>query len=129
MRQQSHVLLADNEQLQRDNRLLQKQKEQLQAKVGCCAAGRCCMGQPLAENEGVKMQVAAKLRLRSNSSQYPAAGTAGNPCHLGAPAGVPCHNPWTQLSSMQHLCLVFEHGMVSCSCLFCLTMQCVSFKC
>jgi predicted GNAT family N-acyltransferase len=34
LRQQSHVLLADNEQLQRDNRLLQKQKEQLQAKVG-----------------------------------------------------------------------------------------------
>jgi hypothetical protein len=34
LRQQSHVLLADNEQLLRDNRLLQKQKEQLQAKVG-----------------------------------------------------------------------------------------------
>jgi hypothetical protein len=37
--QQSHVLLADNEQLQRDNRLLQKQKEQLQAKVGSSASG------------------------------------------------------------------------------------------
>jgi hypothetical protein len=39
------VLLADNEQLQRDNRLLQQQKEQLQAKVGIAAAGRCCLGQ------------------------------------------------------------------------------------
>lgn len=41
LRQQSHVLLADNEQLQRDNRVLQKQKEQLQAKVSGVAA--CCL--------------------------------------------------------------------------------------
>lgn len=43
LRQQSHVLLADNEQLQRNSLLLQKQKEQLQAKVseGATAVAWC----------------------------------------------------------------------------------------